>query len=640
MKSWLLLFCTMVLPVALLAQPKLDKGAAAIAVGKEDTAYIDALNKKSIEGYLYRPDSSRAMAEKALILATQAKYQRGQGVSFAAIGYSYWAQSYFSVSLYYLFNALEYLNHTDDYAELSMCNRIIARNYIEMANYSLAASYLKAAEANAALSKDNFKIELVYNESSLLDIRQKNYSQAWTKCKTGLSLCFKNKDTLLTGIIYSRLANILKQTQQNARLKNYYDTAYYWSQLAKNSRLRALLLNHYAEYYLSTGRFDSALHMAGAASRLAGGIGNMELKLMAADIVVRVYHTAKDTKNELAFSKNYNTLQDSIRGAEKNNNFQLLQQFFALNTRLRDIDEREHGEVVNKARVQSQHIVITVLVLFIAILLAGLLTIYYLYNEKKRLADELARRNNAAIEQKNIIEEQSRHLTQLNDLKTKLFAVISHDLRTPISSLRSIVSMFQQHDLTEEQAIALLKRMLPALDGADLTLSNLLNWSVKQMNGLKVNKSNIAILPLAEEVQQVFEFALQQKNITLAVNISENSRAFVDDHHLKIILRNLVSNAIKFTPQNGCITIAEKNGNGKTTICVTDTGQGINADNLAKLFVPTINFTTRGTAGEKGTGLGLVLCKELLDLNNGRIYVESTPGAGSTFYIEIQEKEG
>ena len=99
-------------------------------------------------------------------------------------------------------------------------------------------------------------------------------------------------------------------------------------------------------------------------------------------------------------------------------------------------------------------------------------------------------------------------------------------------------------------------------------------------------------------------------------------------------MRNLVSNAIKFTPQNGKITIEESNKPGKTVIRVRDTGNGISETDLPKLFVPTLYFTTRGTGGEKGTGLGLVLCKELVDLNDGAIYVESTPGKGSCFYVE------
>jgi signal transduction histidine kinase len=634
MKSCQLILCTLLLCAGLKGQPKSDTPLIAATPEKDDTAFINLLNKKSVDIYLYNPDSARVTAEKALILSMQSKYTRGKGMSFAAIGYSYWAQSHFYLSLYYLVNALKYLKTTNAYAELSMCNRIIARNYIEMGKYGQAASYLKDAKVDATLSRDNFKIELVYNEASLLDTRQKKYPEAWAKCTEGLALCFKNKDTLLTGIMYGRMANILKQTNKIIPLKNYYDTAYQWSIYAKNNRLRALVLNHYAEYYIITGRIDSSLNMAIAASRLSDSIGNMELKLMSTDIMVRAYRTEKNVAKELEYSRIYNKLQDSARQVESNNDFQLLQQFFAINNKLHNIEEAEEGNTIGKERLQFQHVIIIALIVFIAILIAGIFTIYYFYNEKKRLADQLIERNSSITEQKNIIEEQSRHLAELNDLKTKLFAIISHDLRTPISSLRSIMALFQQRDLSEEQAVSLLKRMLPALDGADLTLSNLLNWSVKQMNGLKVNKTSVSVLQMAEEIQKVFESSLQEKNIHLDIDVNAETKIYFDEHHLKIIMRNLVSNAIKFTPQNGKITIGDGDAPGKTTIYVRDTGNGISEADLPKLFAPTVYFTTRGTGGEKGTGLGLVLCKELVDLNGGAIYVESTLGKGSCFYVE------
>ena len=101
----------------------------------------------------------------------------------------------------------------------------------------------------------------------------------------------------------------------------------------------------------------------------------------------------------------------------------------------------------------------------------------------------------------------------------------------------------------------------------------------------------------------------------------------------------MVSNAIKFTKSKGSIVIGEQATLGKITIFVKDTGQGISTEDIAKLFVPTLYFTTRGTSGEKGTGLGLLLCKELLEFNNGSIWVETAPGLGSTFFIELPEKD-
>lgn len=639
MKSFVLLCCTMLFCACLHAQ---TKGYTRFSESPPDTTsdslVISELIDKSVNLYLRDPDSARAMAERALLLSKQIKYQNGIGASFAAIGYSYWAQSYYSFSQYYLFNAIDYLKSGKQYGELSMCYRLISRNYSEMEKYNLAEYYLRESEVNARLSKDNSKIGLIYNEFSFIDYHQQEYSQASQKAQTALEMAYKYKDTLLTGIIYSRLGDISRQTGRDSLIKTYYDSAYKWSLFSNNNRLRSILLNEYAAYYLKLNDIDAAINMADAASRLADSTGNIAIKLKAAALTAACYHAKKDINAELKYQVRYNVLQDSLSDVFKKKGFQLFQQFFTLNSRLHDLEFDEYSNTINKERLRFQHITILALVMFIAILLGGLITIFYLYSEKKKVFERLADRNEAITLQKNIIEEQSQHLAQLNDLKTKLFAVISHDLRTPISSLRSIMSLFQKHGLTEEQTVTLLKRMLPALDAADLTLSNLLNWSVKQMSGLKISKSTIALFPMAEEMQRVFEFALEQKGISLVNNIQPDIKAYFDEQHLTIIMRNLVSNAVKFTPPNGAITVSAKKENNRVLILIQDTGQGISKDDISKLFVSTTYFTTQGTRGEKGTGLGLMLCKELLELNNGNIYVESEPGKGSTFYINLPEK--
>jgi len=638
MKSVVTFICSIVFCSCLCAQTKGYERSSANPPGDADSASINRLISKSVNIYLQMPDSARALAERSLLLSRQINYDNGIGLSFAAIGYTYWAQSYYAFSLYFLFNAEDYLKRGKRYGDLSMMYRIIARNYSEMEKYYEAQAFLKRSEAYAMLSHDNGKIALIYNESSLIDLKQKNYREAWRKGTVALELANKYKDTLLTGIIYSRMGDIVKENGNAGDVKPYYDSAYRWSLLSNNNRLRSILLTDYANFYLEANNTDKALDMANAASQLADSIGNITVKVKAAGIIANCFHAKKDAGLELVYQVAYSRLQDSITNEFRKKSFQLFQQFFSLNSKLHDLEVEEHANQVSQQRLRFQHIIILVLGMFIIILLAGLITIYFLYKEKKMLSDQLADRNSAITHQKNIIEQQTQHLTQLNDLKTKLFAVISHDLRTPIGSLRSIMGLFQKEGLTEEQTVALLKRMLPALDAADLTLSNLLNWSIKQMTGLKINQSTVTLYPVADEMERVFEFALQHKNITFTNRVAADVKVYFDEQHLTIILRNLVSNAIKFTPQNGCITIGAVLDGTNINVYVQDNGKGMTEEDVAKLFKATSYFTTKGTSGEKGTGLGLMLCKELLELNGGSISLQSSPGKGSTFYIKLTNK--
>jgi len=632
--------CTMLLCICLHAQTKSFERSTANPPNGPDTAYINNLVNRSVHVYLQYPDSARSIAEQALLLAKQINYEEGIGNSFAAIGYSYWAQSYYAFSLYFLFNAEGYLKRGKEYTTLSMMYRIISRNYAEMEKYYEAKAYLEKSEANAMLSRDNGMIGLIYNEASLIDFRQKDYQSAWQKASTALELALKYRDTLLTGIIYSRMGDIVRQKGDSAAVMPLYDSAYRWSLLSNNYRLRSLLLTDYATLYLTANNVDKALEMANAASTLADSTGNITVKIRAAGIIASCFHAKKDVNLELAYQSKYSHLQDSINTEYRRKGFQLFQQFFALSGKLHNLEIDEHTNIAARERIRFQHIIILVLIMFVIILLAGLIIIYFQYKGKKILSEQLEDRNSAITYQKNIIEQQTQHLAQLNDLKTRLFAVISHDLRTPISSLRSIMHLFQKEGLDEEQTVALLKRMLPALDAADLTLSNLLNWAIKQMNGLKLNQTTISLYPVVEEMQRVFEVVLQQKQITLLNVVPPGIKVYFDEQHLNIILRNLLSNAIKFTPQHGEITISAEVQAGYTSICVRDNGKGMTPEDIGRLFKPGEHFTTRGTSGEKGTGLGLMLCKELLELNGGTISIESMPGKGSAFYIKLTNKAG
>jgi len=640
MKGMAAVICAMLVCVCLHAQTKNFDRATTNPPNGPDTGYINSLVDKSVHVYLQYPDSARAMAEEALLLSKQINYDDGIGNSFAAIGYSYWAQSYYAFSLYFLFSAEDYLKRGKQFGTLSMMYRIISRNYSEMEKYYEAEAYLNKSEANAMLSRDNEKIGLIYNEGSLIDFKQKDYNKAWLKANTAMDLAFKYNDTLLMGIIYSRMGDIVRQKGDTVAVKTFYDSAYRWSLLAHNYRLRSLLLTDYATLYLGANNIDKALEMANAASVLADSTGNITVKIKAAGIIASCFHAKKDVNLELAYQVTYSHLQDSINDEYRRKGFQLFQQFFALSGKLHELEIEEHANIANRERIRFQHIIIVVLVMFVIILLAGLIVIYFQYKEKKILSEQLEDRNNAITHQKNIIEQQTQHLAQLNDLKTRLFAVISHDLRTPIASLRSIMQLFQKEGLDEEQTVALLKRMLPALDAADLTLSNLLNWAIKQMSGIKLNQATISLHPIIDEMQRVFEVALQQKQIKLVNVVPPGIKVYFDEQHLNIILRNLLSNAIKFTPQNGAVTISAVTQGDCTSICVSDNGQGMREEDIARLFKPGDHFTTRGTGGEKGTGLGLMLCKELLELNGSTISIESIPGKGSAFYIRLTSKAG
>jgi signal transduction histidine kinase len=150
-----------------------------------------------------------------------------------------------------------------------------------------------------------------------------------------------------------------------------------------------------------------------------------------------------------------------------------------------------------------------------------------------------------------------------------------------------------------------------------------------------VTSSSLDIFELGAEMEQIFSQALQKKNIEFINQAARGQSALADENHIKVVLRNLISNAIKFTDISGRVRLNSEYQEDKMVISVEDTGKGMNDDEIAKLFSVQTHFSQRGTSGEGGTGIGLLLCKELVELNGGVLWINSAPGKGSTFYFSL-----
>lgn len=260
-----------------------------------------------------------------------------------------------------------------------------------------------------------------------------------------------------------------------------------------------------------------------------------------------------------------------------------------------------------------------------AFIIAGLT--YYSYNEKKKA--------NILLQQKNIeIRAQAEELEKLNSLKDKLFSIISHDLRSPIASLITLINLTEQGFLKEDGFRNVISELSKNIGYTSSLLENLLRWAQSQLKGMAVNTS---IFNLSEIITERFELLKNQaeaKNISISFSIDSSLNAFADKDMIELVLRNLTSNAIKFCNPYDKIEISVKHKKSSIEFCVADSGIGISPEVMKNLFGLNM-YTSRGTQNEKGTGLGLILCKNFVELNGGHIWAESTLGKGSKFFFTV-----
>lgn len=230
-------------------------------------------------------------------------------------------------------------------------------------------------------------------------------------------------------------------------------------------------------------------------------------------------------------------------------------------------------------------------------------------------------------------------LEELNATKDTFFSIIAHDMRDPLQYLiLAAETLYHDYDVyDEEQKRDYIRRFYNNSNQLSALLENLLEWARSQSGSIVIEPGEIDVAQLVGETIELLAGNAQEKDIKLTSLVNENVSAFADRNMILAVLRNLVANAVKFSHPGGRVTInAEPNKKGdRLSISVSDNGVGIEPENIERLFRIDIKKNTLGTSNEKGTGLGLIICKEFVEKNNGSISVHSEPGKGSTFEITL-----
>lgn len=231
----------------------------------------------------------------------------------------------------------------------------------------------------------------------------------------------------------------------------------------------------------------------------------------------------------------------------------------------------------------------------------------------------------------------NKQLEELIATKDKFFSIIGHDLNSPISQMIGFADMLENHieSFTTEEIINFVARLKESSMQGFRLLDNLLRWSQTQTGNIHFSPSECALNEVIQANIDLHKEKAHHKGVAIVFETNTNYKLIMDRNMIDTVLRNLISNAIKFTPKDGQITIKTEEKQAEITISVIDTGVGISAENIAKLFRNDVHYSTRGTQDEKGTGLGLILCREFVEAHKGNIWIESELNQGSEFKFTI-----
>jgi two-component system sensor histidine kinase/response regulator len=235
------------------------------------------------------------------------------------------------------------------------------------------------------------------------------------------------------------------------------------------------------------------------------------------------------------------------------------------------------------------------------------------------------------------LSDSYKEIKELNKSKDEIFSIIAHDLRGPVGNIESFAKIIlsKLSEPSETDIVEMIKIIARQSTSAFNILDNLFSWAKSQQNQLNFKPENHSISSIVDDNIELLSGNAIQKDISLQNDISESVEAFVDATLVSVIIRNLIANAIKYTSVNGKVILNAKEENSHILVSISDNGVGIESNRITTLFTSTSYQTTSGTNYEKGSGLGLKLCKSFVEKSNGKIWAESKVGEGSTFYFTI-----
>jgi signal transduction histidine kinase len=394
-------------------------------------------------------------------------------------------------------------------------------------------------------------------------------------------------------------------------------------------------LTSLAEINLKLSNYRQSIHYLNKALKIAQSKNNIMLMQEAHYLMYEVYSSAGNFREALENHKKFVSLKDSLLRIQNNKMISEMQTKYET-----DIKDRENQRLKEANTLQRNYfIIISALILLI------LVVTFSRYISKQKANKLLSEKNQQINQQHKELEYifsqlqiKEENLREANATKDKFFSIIAHDLKNPLHAitLSSDLLAKKYGRMNREQLKSLVTNINTAGSHLSNLLENLLQWSRTQNGKINFQPEDINLYNIIQNNFELLVAIADKKDIKLISKISGYTAVFADNNMLNTIILNLLSNAIKFSYSNSNVIVeAYESDTNFINISVKDYGVGISKEDISKLFRIDIHHTTIGTSKEKGTGLGLILCKEFVEINGGKIWVESEPDKGSTFTFSI-----
>jgi signal transduction histidine kinase/uncharacterized protein HemY len=597
---------------------------------------VEAWNTMAIV-YNKQGDFEKAMdhSKKALEMAEEleAKTLIADTLNNMANAYSY--QGNYYQALEYYFRSLKIKEELEDKLGIISTHINIGDFYLRQADYPQAEKHYNNALETSRELKDEHNIGWAYNKIGDFYFEKEDYKKA----EEYYSKSLKIREEL--GVRYEIAESYSSLGRIDLRQGNYRQAlAYFSKSLEINEEIGntpgiASSCQAIGKCFHHLGEKSKAIKNLTRAFTIAKDINTPEIERKAAEGLSTAYAGQNQFKKAYQYHVLFKETSDSLRNDEYIRRFtQLQMQHDFEKTQREQAMKQKEKDLQKEAELRRQKILRYAY--FIGFLFMSLLAvaIFRSFRIKQKA-------NRLLAKQQEEIKNQRDKLHELNVTKDKFFSIIAHDLKNPFSALigfsKTMITEFEHFQ--KEQIKEFLQSVYKSSENTYNLLENLLEWARSQTGKLQWNPVKVELGEVANYTIDLLKRNATNKNIELQNEMNGKTFVFTDKNILYTVFRNLISNAIKFTPEGGVVSIGSREVNNFIEVRVADTGIGIAEEDIKKLFRIDVHFSRSGTGNEQGTGLGLILCKEFIEKSGGKIWVESQVGKGSTFIFTFPAME-
>jgi len=545
------------------------------------------------------------------------------------VGNDYYELGKYDEAYYYFTQSFRVARAISDSLKMTVAIFNIGTVLTELGQYDLALDHFNVSSKLSVLIDDFDGIAFDQDAIGDVYLRKKEYKKSEEFLKKALASIRERSLTVIEPKALKHLAQLYFEMGSPDEALAFYDTAALIYRQARNEFGVAEINLGISKILIDQERFNEAQGLIERSLETAKSFNAQKMEIDCYQQLSQLAEKKGDFKSALGLHKSYKQLEDSLFSQEMVEKIFQDQLRFQTETKDFEIAALSKAKVEKDSELKRQELLRNILVIIVALTAFLLFAVF-------RSGQRRIRINKLLIEHQEELKKRSIELEQLNQVKDKFFSIISHDLRSPINALHGLLNLVDNKQITQEEFINLTHELKIQFNHTRTLINNLLDWALLQMDKLKIQPEKI---DLSITVEQNFKMlnALHLKEIKMANLIKPGLLGWGDLNMINLVFRNLILNAIKFSESGSAIEVSAHEQGDYYVIGVKDHGVGISPEVQKILFEKTSGYSTRGTANEKGTGLGLILCKEFVEKNGGQIWLESEEGKGSTFYFTIKK---